>query len=82
MNPKMPSILIDRDLDLHLASQRALPIKVLISPRQVGKTSLLARLGTHTVVYLDDAITRLRAQEDPRFFLDQLQRQNPGQKNR
>jgi len=37
-------------------------------PRQVGKTSLLARLGTHQIVYLDDAATRLRAQEDARFF--------------
>jgi hypothetical protein len=63
---------IKRDLNVNSAAARALPIKVLRGPRQVGKTSLLARLGTHKVVYLDDAATRLRAQEDPRFFLDQL----------
>jgi len=63
---------IKRDLNVNSAAERALPIKVLRGPRQVGKTSLLARMGTHKVVYLDDAATRLRAQEDPRFFLDQL----------
>jgi len=63
---------IKRDLDVNSAAECALPIKVLRGPRQVGKDSLLARLGTHKVVYLDDAATRLRAQEDPRFFLDQL----------
>lgn len=63
---------IKRDLSLSAISKIALPIKVLRGPRQVGKTSLLAKLGTHSLVYLDDAVTRLRAQEDPRFFLDQL----------
>lgn len=63
---------IKRDLSINSVAEGALPIKVLRGPRQVGKTSLLARLGTHQVVYLDDAATRLRAQEDARFFLDQL----------
>jgi len=63
---------IQRDLSINSVAEGALPIKVLRGPRQVGKTSLLARLGTHQVVYLDDAATRLRAQEDARFFLDQL----------
>lgn len=63
---------IERDLKVDSAAECALPIKILRGPRQVGKTSLLAKLDTHKVVYLDDATTRLRAQEDPRFFLDQL----------
>ncbi|MFN4895060.1 MAG: ATP-binding protein [Pseudomonadota bacterium] len=63
---------IKRDFNIDSVAQGALPIKVLRGPRQVGKTSLLARLGTHQVIYLDDAATRLRAQEDARFFLDQL----------
>lgn len=50
----------------------ALPIKVLKGPRQVGKTSVLERLGTHHVVYLDDAAIRSRAIENPRLFLDSL----------
>jgi hypothetical protein len=49
-----------------------LPIKVLRGPRQVGKTSLLQHLGTHEVFYFDDAATRIRAEENPRLFLEQL----------
>jgi hypothetical protein len=44
----------------------------LKGPRQVGKTSVLERLGTHHVVYLDDAAVRSRAIENPRLFLDAL----------
>jgi uncharacterized protein len=63
---------IQRDFDLGLAAAGALPIKVLKGPRQVGKSSCLARLGTHQVVYLDDAAVRSLAIENPRLFLDGL----------
>jgi uncharacterized protein len=61
---------IERDFGSSTVVSTALPIKVLKGPRQVGKTSFLERLGSHSVVYLDDAAVRIRAQENPRFFLD------------
>lgn len=63
---------IPRDFDAVAMAAGALPIKVLKGPRQVGKTSVLERLGTHHVVYLDDAAIRSRAIENPRLFLDSL----------
>lgn len=63
---------IPRDFDPAAIAARALPIKVLKGPRQVGKTSVLERLGTHQVVYFDDAGIRSRAHENPRLFLDSL----------
>ena len=63
---------ISRDFDAAAIAGGALPIKVLKGPRQVGKTSVLERLGTHHVVYLDDAAVRSRAIENPRLFLDAL----------
>jgi predicted AAA+ superfamily ATPase len=63
---------IPRDFQPGLLAGGALPIKVLKGPRQVGKTSCLERLGTHRVVYLDDAAVRSRAVENPRLFLDGL----------
>ena len=63
---------IPRDFDAALIAAGALPIKVLKGPRQVGKTSVLERLGTHQVVYLDDAAVRARAIENPRLLLDSL----------
>jgi predicted AAA+ superfamily ATPase len=65
---------IPRDFDVGSVTAGALPIKVLKGPRQVGKTSFLERLGTHQVVYLDDASVRAAAQENPRLFLDNLPR--------
>lgn len=50
---------------------RAHPVKVLKGPRQVGKTALLLRAGTHRPLYLDDHAARELALRDPRFFLDQ-----------
>jgi hypothetical protein len=47
---------------------RVHPIKVLKGPRQVGKTALLVRGGTHRAVYLDDLATRELATPDPHFF--------------
>ena len=63
---------IPRDFDPRSIATGALPIKVLKGPRQVGKTSVLERLGSHHVVYLDDAAVRSRAIENPRLFLDSL----------
>lgn len=63
---------IPRDFDPRVIATGALPIKVLKGPRQVGKTSVLERLGSHHVVYLDDAAVRSRAIENPRLFLDSL----------
>jgi predicted AAA+ superfamily ATPase len=63
---------IRRDFGSYISNLKALPIKVLRGPRQVGKTSFLEKLGTHTVVYLDDTATRTQAMENPRFFLDNL----------
>lgn len=63
---------IPRDFVAASIAAGALPIKVLKGPRQVGKTSVLERLGTHQVVYLDDAAVRSRAIENPRLFLDSL----------
>lgn len=63
---------IARDFDGPRIAAGALPIKVLKGPRQVGKTSVLERLGSHHVVYLDDAAVRTRAIEHPRLFLDAL----------
>ena len=65
---------IDRTFSPSIVSKSALPIKVLKGPRQTGKTSLLARMRTHQVVYFDDAAVRRRATDNPRFFLDQLPR--------
>lgn len=62
----------ERDFRQSLSSIHALEIKILKGPRQVGKTSLLERMGSHQIVYFDDAAVRSRAQENPRFFLDSL----------
>lgn len=47
-------------------------IKVLKGPRQVGKTSVIERLGRYKLVSLDDIHLRRLAQEDPKLFLDQF----------
>lgn len=63
---------IARDFAPEQIATGALPIKVLKGPRQVGKTSVLDRLQTHQVVYLDDTAVRSRASDNPRFLLDSL----------
>ena len=63
---------IPRDFDGRRIAAGALPIKVLKGPRQVGKTSVLERMTTHRVVYLDDVALRTQAVDDPRSFLDAL----------
>ncbi len=61
-----------RDFLQNIESIRALPVKVLKGPRQVGKTSLLKRLAGYQIVYFDDASVRSFAQANPRLFFDQL----------
>src|SRR5687768_17522785 len=61
---------IERDFSLP-TGVGAHPIKILKGPRQVGKTALLVRAGSHRPIYLDDLATRELALRDPRFFLDQ-----------
>lgn len=63
---------IARDFQHFLKNARALPIKILKGPRQVGKTSLLEKLGGYKVIYFDDLLTRRSAQENPRLFFDQF----------
>jgi len=63
---------IERDFQLFYKSIRALPIKILKGPRQVGKTSILQKMGGYRVIYFDDLMVRRTAQENPRFFFDQF----------
>jgi predicted AAA+ superfamily ATPase len=51
---------------------RTFPAVVVTGPRQSGKTTLLRAVGagTHRFVSLEDPDIRMRAQEDPRGFLD------------
>lgn len=63
---------IDRDFSNFIQKIKALPIKVLKGPRQVGKTSLLEKLAGYEVIYFDDMNLRQRASENPKLFLDQF----------
>lgn len=65
---------INRDFLNYIQTLKALPIKVLKGPRQVGKTSLLEKLAGYEVIYFDDMNLRQRASENPRLFLDQFDR--------
>lgn len=63
---------ISRDFQTFFKKTKALPIKILKGPRQVGKTSLLEKMGGYKVIYFDDLFTRRSAQENPRLFFDQF----------
>jgi predicted AAA+ superfamily ATPase len=63
---------IERDIQVFLAEIKALPVKVLKGPRQVGKTSVLEKLGGYRSIYFDDLSVRERARENPKHFLQQL----------
>lgn len=65
---------LERDLltFLQKRGKHTLPIRVLRGPRQVGKTSLLNRLGTHKLILFDDLTVRNFAQENPALFFDQF----------
>lgn len=61
---------IPRDLG-QLLAQPTLPARVLVGPRQSGKSSLLARHLPHAIwVSLDDIQLRRRAQDDPALLLE------------
>lgn len=65
---------IQRDLLSFLQESKGqtLPVKILRGPRQVGKTSLLDRLGTHKLILFDDLGIKNLAQENPALFFDQF----------
>ncbi|MEY4617511.1 MAG: hypothetical protein RJB66_2471 [Pseudomonadota bacterium] len=63
---------IQRDFQSYFKKIRALPIKILKGPRQVGKTSILQKMGGYKVIYFDDLLVRRAAQENPRLFFDQF----------
>lgn len=63
---------IQRDFQSFYKEIRALPIKILKGPRQVGKTSILQKMGGYQVIYFDDLLVRKAAQENPRLFFDQF----------
>ena len=55
------------------AHLRLFPVWLLLGPRQVGKSSLLARCAQgHAYVSLDDLATRERANRDPVLFMRDL----------
>ncbi len=61
---------VDRDLAAILR-RPSLPVRVLVGPRQSGKSSLLARhVPDAAWVSLDDLQTRQRAQHDPSLLLE------------
>jgi len=55
-------------------AMRSFPAIVVTGPRQSGKTTLLKMLfaKTHRFVTLEDPDVRMRAKEDPLYFLDQF----------
>ena len=60
----------ERDLARSL-SRPSLPARVLVGPRQCGKSTLIARLKPDaTWLSLDDIQVRLRAEEDPALLLE------------
>jgi predicted AAA+ superfamily ATPase len=73
-HPKIANMWIARDLlkFLHRSKATHLPVKILRGPRQVGKTSLLDRLGTHKLVLFDDLGIRTLAQDNPSLFFEQF----------
>jgi predicted AAA+ superfamily ATPase len=66
---------IQRDLATFLQSSQGqtLPIKILMGPRQVGKTTLLHHLRSHKLVLFDDLGVRTLAEEHPVLFFDQFE---------
>jgi predicted AAA+ superfamily ATPase len=67
---KIVDVWIPRDLG-SLLERPSLPARVLVGPRQAGKSSLLARQLPDAVwLSLDDLQTRRRAQDDPALLLE------------
>jgi predicted AAA+ superfamily ATPase len=65
---------IKRDFNKIWQRQGAQPVRIILGPRQSGKSSFLHRMAEtgRSIVDLDDLSTRQMAQQDPRTFLDQL----------
>jgi len=60
----------DRDLARQLG-RPSLPVRVLVGPRQCGKSTLIAHLKPDAAwLSLDDIQVRLRAQDDPALLLE------------
>src|SRR5690348_2928405 len=60
----------ERDL-ARLLERPSLPARILVGPRQCGKSALLGRLGPDTSwLSLDDLQVRGRAQDDPALLLE------------
>jgi predicted AAA+ superfamily ATPase len=60
----------ERDLQ-HQLGRPSLPVRILVGPRQCGKSALIARLKPDaTWLSLDDIQIRLRAQDDPLLLLE------------
>ena len=73
----MPSPWFERTFEPVLTAPaeqlRLFPVWLLLGPRQVGKSSLLARCAQgHVYVSLDDLATRERANRDPVLFMRDL----------
>lgn len=63
-----------RSLPLSLEGDGRLPtVRILMGPRQSGKTTLLDLLENYQLVSLDDLSLREQAKNNPGFFLDQFQ---------
>lgn len=63
-----------RDFERSFDPIRALPVRILIGPRQCGKTSLAQRLGREAKepvreIFLDDTQTRTLADREPKIVL-------------
>jgi predicted AAA+ superfamily ATPase len=65
---------INRDFLSNFQVSECLEVILLRGPRQVGKTSMLLKLGpaANSKVFLDDPGQRDRARNDPEFFVSQL----------
>src|SRR5881409_3968861 len=60
----------ERDLARQL-SRPSLPVRIMVGPRQCGKSALIAHMKPEaTWLSLDDIQVRLRAQEDPALLLE------------
>lgn len=66
-------MIVKRDLFLNLKNKLALESLLLWGPRQVGKTTLLDQLDLKSKIFLDDINVRSKAQNDPAFFLENLE---------
>lgn len=65
---------IQRDLDTVWKSSTTQPVRILLGPRQIGKTSFLEHVAEadRRFVNFDDLPTRDLASRDPKAFLDNL----------